>query len=602
MKKKVSDFIADFLADSGVTDVFTIVGGGAMHLNDSFGHAPRLKCWYNHHEQASAIAAESYARINNKMAAVCVTTGPGGTNAITGVVGGWLDSIPMIVISGQVRYDTTARSTGLPLRAMGDQEFDIINAVGCMTKYSEMVTDPEMIRYCLEKALFTATHGRPGPCWLDIPLNVQGAFVETADLPSFDPSEELAALPLHIDRSEVEEVLKRIGEAERPVLYAGNGIRLSGGYDAFLRVIRKLNIPVVTSWNSIDLIADDDPLYAGRGGSLGDRPGNFTVQNSDLVLSIGSRLSLRQVGFNWKTWAREAFVIMEDVDENELKKPTLHVDMPLHVDARSLLEELDRLAVGPVFMNESWLDQCREWKQRYPVVEKRHCSPEGAANPYCFMKELSGRLSEGAVIVLSNGTACAVGSHAFAIKRGQRFIVNSAIASMGYGLPAAIGACISCGMKDTICVEGDGSLQMNIQELQTVVTNGLPLKIFVINNNGYHSIRMTQTNLFNSNFCGIGVESKDLGFPDLRKLAHAYGIPYESIMSNEEMGKIEDVLSSSGYVMCEVFVDTRQMFEPKSATKRLSDGTLFSPPLEDMHPFLDRDEFKKNMYIDTMDR
>lgn len=601
MRIKVSDLIADIIADHGITDVFTVVGGGAMHLNDSFGHHARLKCYYNHHEQGSAIAAESYSRVNNRMALLCVTTGPGGTNAITGVVGGWLDSVPMIVISGQVRYDTTAKSTGLPLRAMGDQEFEITKAVECMTKYCDMVTDPKMIRYCLEKALFVAAHGRPGPCWLDIPLNVQGAIVETDELISFDPHEYMKTLPMHIDQDTVDEIIDRIKRSKRPVLYAGNGIRLSGSFDLFQKVMRKLNIPIVTNWNSIDLVPDDDQLYTGRGGGLGDRAGNFAVQNSDLVLSIGSRLSLRQVGFNWGTWARDAFVIMEDVDEAELKKPTLHVNMPLHVDVRVLLEELDDRTSGRVFGGEEWIEQCQTWKNKYPVVQERHYSSEGLTNPYCFMKELSKRLPEGAMTVVGNGTACAVGSHAFVIKKDQRFIVNSAIASMGYDLPAAIGVCISSGLKDTICIAGDGSIQMNIQELQTVVTNDLPIKIFVINNEGYHSIRQTQTNLFNSNFCGIGPQSKDLGFPDMSKLAGAYGFPYFSIKSNGETAKLDSIISQQGYLICEVFVDIEQKFEPRSATKKLPDGRLFSPPLEDLFPFLDRDELRKNMYIGLME-
>ena len=599
MKVKVSDFIADYLADYGITDVFTVVGGGAMHLNDSFGHHPRLKCFYNHHEQASAIAAESYARVNNKMALLCVTTGPGGTNAITGVVGGWLDSIPMIVISGQVRYDTTARSTGLPLRSMGDQEFDITKAIGCMTKYSEMVTDPKRIKYCLDKALFLASHGRPGPCWLDIPLDVQGAYIDTEDLEEFDPGKEENDIPPKADKKIVEKIIEKIRSSERPVFYAGNGIRLAGAYGVFRKVIRKLNIPVVTCWNSIDLIPDSDPLYAGRGGSLGNRAGNFAVQNSDLVFSVGSRLSLRQVGFNWKTWAREAFVIMEDADENELKKPSLHVDMPIHADAKDLLETMDSLLGGKtVFKNTEWLKQCEIWKKKYPVVQERHCVPEGYANPYCFYKELSARLPENKMVVTGNGTACAVGSHAFTVKEGQRFITNSAIASMGYDLPAAIGVCVASG-SDTICIAGDGSLQMNIRELQTVVTNRLPIKLFVINNGGYHSIRLTQTNLFNKNFCGIGEESGDLGFPDLSKLAYAYGYPYYSIKSNGEMNKLDGILSKEGYLICEVFVTKEQIFEPKSATKKLPDGKLYSPPLEDMSPFLSREELESNMYIDT---
>ena len=598
---KVSDFIANYLVDSGLTDVFTVVGGGAMHLNDSFGSHPGLKCYYNHHEQASAMAAESYARIDNKMAVLCVTTGPGGTNAITGVDGGWLDSIPMLVISGQVRYDTTARSTGLPLRAMGDQEFDIVKSIDCMTKYSEMITDPNRIKYCLDKALFLAGNGRPGPCWLDIPLNVQGAYVDTNDLAEFHPEDEENDIPPPVEQETVDKIIEKIKTSSRPVFYAGNGIRLSGAYDVFTEVVEKLNIPVVTNWNSIDLISDDNPLYAGRGGSLGNRSGNFAVQNSDLVFSVGSRLSLRQVGFNWGTWAREAYVIMEDVDEYELKKPSVRVDFPIHADAKELLEKIDASLDGEkLFKGTEWIQQCNDWKAKYPVVQERHCA-EGPTNPYCFMKELSRRLPEGKNTVVGNGTACAVGGHAFVIRKNQRFITNSAIASMGYGLPASIGVCISSGLKDTICITGDGSIQMNIQELQTIITNKLPIKIFVINNEGYHSIRMTQTNLFDKNFHGVGKQSGDLGFPSFEKLAYAYGFPYHSIKTNGDLVKLDGILSSEGYLICEVFVTTDQIFEPKSATKKLPDGTLFSPPLEDMFPFLSREELRNNMYIDTIE-
>ena len=596
MKMKVSDFIAQYLVDWGITDAFTITGGGAMHMNDSFGHQKGLKCYYQHHEQACAIAAEAYARINNKLALLCVTTGPGGTNAITGVVGGWMDSIPMLVISGQVRYDTMVRTTGLDIRSMGDQEFDITKAICTMTKYCELVDDPNRILYCLHKALVMATNGRPGPCWLDIPLNVQGAFIETDDLVDYDPKEYLDTLPLSIEDSVVKEVLEKVGNAERPVFYAGNGIRLSGGYDIFLKVIRKLNIPVVTNWDSIDLIADDDPLYAGRGGSLGDRAGNFAVQNSDLILSIGSRLSLRQTGFNWTKWAPHAFVIMEDICADEMKKPILHVEMPLHVDAKVLLERIDSLTDNKVFDKQGWVDQCQAWKKKYPVVEQKHYDDTNLSNPYCFLKELSRRLPEGYITVVGNGTACAVGSHAYVIKKGQRFIVNSAIASMGYDLPAGIGACVANGCKDIVCIAGDGSIMMNLQELQTIVTNKLPIKLFIINNQGYQSIRITQTNLFNKQFVGIGEQSGDLGFPDFGKLSAAFGIPYYSIKSNAEMTKLDDILSKPGFLVCEVFVNTEQFFEPKSATRKNPDGTLYSPPLEDMAPFLPREELEKNLY------
>lgn len=601
MRIKVSNYISQFLVEHGISDVFTVTGGGAMHLNDAFGHQQGLHCTYNHHEQACAIAAESYARINNKIALVCVTTGPGGTNAITGVVGGWLDSIPMLVISGQVRYDTTARSTGLNIRALGDQEFDITRAVECMTKYCEMVIDPTKIKYCLEKALYLSQTGRPGPCWLDIPVNVQGAFIETDDLISFNIEDEEQKESIKDDV--IYTVIKKLKDAKRPVLNAGNGIRISGGFEAFKKLVKKLNIPVVTGWNSIDLMSDNDELYIGRAGIMGDRAGNFAIQNSDLVLSIGSRLSIRQVGYNYKTWAREAFTIIVDIDSEELKKPTLHVDMPICADAKEFMEKLDsELEHGEIETNNFWLDKCTEWKKKYPVVQSKHYEDNDRVNVYAFIKELSSVLPEDYITVVGNGSACVVGSHAYVIKEGQRFIINSAIASMGYDLPAAIGACIANDRKSLVCLTGDGSIQMNLQELQTIITNKLPIKIFIINNEGYHSIRQTQKNFFGEPLVGIGEDSHDLSFPSMEKLSAAYGYSYYSAKKNNELrNAIDKTFEETSATICEIFVNKKQNFEPKSATKRLDDGSLVSPPLEDLAPFLERDEFLENMIITPID-
>lgn len=597
MKVKVSDYIADFLAKNDITNVFTVTGGGAMHLNDSLGHHPDLKCIYNHHEQACSIAAESYARINNKIAAVCVTTGPGGTNAITGVVGGHLDSIPMLVISGQVRYDTTARSTGLNLRALGDQEFDICKAVESMTKYCEMVIEPTKIRYCLEKALYIAKSGRPGACWLDIPLNVQGAYIEIDDLQGYDIAEYNMILPNKTEESTINKIIEKIKIAERPVLYAGSGIRTSGAYDGFRKLIEKLNIPIVTAWNSIDAIEDEHKLYAGRAGIMGDRAGNFAVQNSDLVLSIGCRLSIRQVGYNYKTWAREAYTIVVDVDKEELKKPTVRIDLPVWADAKQFIEQMNSSLEEPLACKEEWVNRCNEWRIKYPVVTKKMLEDK-QANVYAFIKKLSDSLEENKITVVGNGSACVVGSHAYTIKKGQRFIINSAIASMGYDLPAAIGACVSNNCQDTICITGDGSIQMNLQELQTIIQNKLPIKIFIINNKGYHSIRQTQKNYFGEPLVGIGEESEDLSFPDMSKLSAAYGFDYYSIKTNEEMdSKIREVQDKKGPVICEIFVSPEQNFEPKCQARRLEDGTMVSSPLEDLAPFLSREELKENMII-----
>ncbi|PST31143.1 thiamine pyrophosphate-binding protein [Enterocloster lavalensis] len=662
MKKRLSDYIADRLVEAGICQVFTVTGGGAMHLNDALGHKEGLHCLYNHHEQASAMAAEAYARIHNRIAALCVTTGPGGTNAITGVVGGWLDSIPMLVLSGQVRYDTTARWSGVGIRAMGDQEFDICKSIDCMTKYSEMVIDPERIRFCLEKALYLSQSGRPGPCWLDIPLNVQSAQIETEALVGFDPAayeaggtgwgtkeaqdshgipgdfagkgEKRQVLPPPVSRETAMVVLEKIRVAQRPVINAGNGIRIGKAFEVFERVVNKLGVPVITGWDSEDLMCDDDPLYVGRAGNMGDRPGNFAIQNSDLVLSIGSRLSIRQVGYNYGTWARAAYVIVNDIDEEELKKPSVHSDMRIHGDARDLLEQMDKVldelltaeegraggeAGGKPFFDGgqglagmSWIETCRMWKEKYPVVLPKHFAhgDEEPANVYAMIKEISSRLEEGQITVVGNGSACVVGGHAWVIKKGQRFITNSAIAAMGYDLPAAIGVwaasrdqqCYHQGDrvtgKDLILLTGDGSIQMNLQELQTIIHHEMNIKIFLINNGGYHSIRQTQKNFFGEPLVGIGVDSGDLSFPSMEKLAAAYGYPYVAVYHNSQLPEaVEQTLAIDGPVICEVFVSRDQNFEPKSSAKRLPDGTMVSPPLEDLSPFLPDEEMDANMMI-----
>ena len=609
MKIRLADYVACFLAEHGVTDVFSVVGGGAMHLNDALGHYDGLKVTYNHHEQACAIAAEAYARINNRIAAVCVTTGPGGTNALTGVLCGWLDSIPMFVISGQVRYDTTARyaqkATGAVVRAMGDQEYDIVKSVENMTKYAVMIEDPMQIRYCLEKAWHLATTGRPGPVWIDIPVNFQGAFIETDDLNSYDPSEDDSInLPPELSEDVVTDIITKIKNAKRPVLHAGYGIRLSGAYDVFRQALEKLNIPVVTYWNAIDLIENEHRLYVGRAGNMGDRPGNWAIQNADLIIAVGTRISIRQVGYNWKTWARAAEVVMVDIDKEEMKKPTLHVDVPVWADAGDFFRKVNDLLDESVEGHEEWIATCNSWKKNYPVVQPKHWEENGfSANVYAFISYLSNKLPEKTMTAVSNGACCVVGNQAFVIKKGSRLANNSAVASMGYGLPAAIGTCIGSGYQNTICLEGDGSIMMNLQELQTILTNRLPIKIFLINNNGYHSIRITQSNLFsNHSKVGIGPESGDLSFPDFEKLSQAFGYTYLSAKSNAEMMKtVDKALSIDGPVFVEIFTDTKQVWEPKSSTKRLEDGTLVSPPLEDLAPFIDREELKKIMLIPLID-
>lgn len=600
MKIRVADYIAEFLVRSGIDHVFMVTGGGAMHLDDAIGHCQGLKCVFDHHEQACAIAAESYARVAHKIAAVCVTTGPGGTNAITGVLGGWLDSIPMLVISGQVRYDFTVRSSGLPLRQLGDQEYDITKSVANMTKYCVMVTDGLKIRYCLEKALYFALNGRPGPCWIDVPLNIQSSIVETDELCGYDPAENPEVRQAPIDEKTVDAVMRKLRTAKRPVIYAGSAIKMSEAYENFLRLIEQLNVPVVMTYNSFDNLWVDHPLYAGRGGINGDRAGNFAVQNSDFLLSLGSRLSVRQVGYDFKDWAREAFTVVVDIDPAELKKPTLHVDIPVCGDVAEFIGDLLKVSSGYRYDGEEWLKQCREWVRKYPVVTKQQAFPAGKVNPYYFMKALSERLPEGQVVVFGNGSACVTSSQTFMTKRRQRIVKNSGCAAMGYDLPAAVGAAVACG-ETVVCVTGEGSMQMNLQELQTILQNKLPVKLFIINNNGYHSIRQTQMNFFQPPLVGIGGDSGDLSFPSIEKLAAAYGFPYLRCEENAGVDEfVKKAIAAEGALLAEVVVTIEQKFEPKSASKKLPDGRMVSAPLEDMFPFLPREEFLNEMIIDPV--
>ncbi len=606
MKVKVSDYIANYFVEHGIKNIFTVVGGGAMHLNNSFGHHPGLHCIYNHHEQASSIAAESYFRVNGNMAGLCVTSGPGAINALNGVVGAYQDSIPMIVVSGQTKTSLTIKSSGLPLRTFGNQEFDIMSALDKACKYKVMVEKAEEIKYHLDKAFYYATSGRPGPCWLDIPIDIQGKMVDTYDLISYKPEH----LPLDNEdevAEKISKVIDKLKAAKRPVLYIGNGVRISGGKKALDSLVEKIKVPVVTCWDSIDVMETENLYYTGRAGIMGDRAGNFAVQNSDLLICIGNRLSVYQIGFQYDSWAREAYKVMVDIDPLELKKPTINIDLPICYDAKAFMEGLTDRAIGLDTDFSEWVNICSNWKTKYPVVGEKHYNQEDRINIYAFMDCFSRALPEKAITVVANGSASVVGSAAYHIKKGQRFIMNCALSSMGYDLPASIGASVSAMQgqenyyKDVFCLAGDGSVQMNIQELQTIVTNRLPVKIVIINNEGYHQIRLTQTNIFDKAFVGIGPESNDLSFPCFEKLSYAYGIPYLACKDKTTMKEsIESFLDMDGYAMMEVFCDTNQVFEPKSATKRLPDGSLYSPPLEDLAPFLSREELKENMYIPLM--
>lgn len=598
---KLSDYVAQKLVEHGVKHVFMVTGGGAMHLNHSFGTLSELECIFNHHEQACSIGAEAYYRLTNQLPVVNVTSGPGGTNAITGVYGAFVDSVAMLVISGQVKWETTVRSTGLPLRQYGDQELDIEELVRPVTKYCQMVTDPQTIRYHLEKALYLATAGRPGPCWLDIPLNVQGAQIDPETLPGFDPAELEEPWKKTDLQSATNEIFAKIRDAKRPVIFVGGGIRLSGEHKAFLKLAEKLQIPVVTGWNAHDVIWNAHPYYAGRPGTIGDRAGNFVVQNADLLLILGSRLNIRQVSYNWQSFAREAYKIWVDIDELELKKPTVKADMPIHANLKDLLPILANESYeGPTQAHKEWMQWSRERMNRFPVVLPEYWENE-QVNPYCFMSELFNQLQEDQIVVTGNGSACVVSFQAADLKPGQRLWTNSGCATMGYDLPAAIGVNKASGGKSIVCLAGDGSIMMNLQELQTIAGNQLPIKIFILNNSGYVSIFQTHRNFFNGVEVGGGPKS-GVSFPNFEKLSAAFDLPYRKVPKHADLkDAIKATLNENGPCVCEIMIDENVVFAPKLGAKQHPDGRITSPPLEDLSPFLPREVLLENMIVKTID-
>ena len=593
---RLADFLVDFLARNQLSHVFMVTGGAAMHLNDAIGRNRQIRYTCCHHEQACAMAAEGFFRASGKLAVVQVTGGPGGINALNGVFGAWTDSIPMLVVSGQSKRETLMSSTNLPLRQLGDQEVDIVRMAGGITKYAVQILDPASIRHHLEKALYLATHGRPGPVWLDIPIDVQGAQIDPGTLQGFDLS-KIEQSPVFSDatREQVRFILDRIKKAKRPVIYAGSGIRLSGQEGLFLELAGCLGVPVVAAWNSNDLLPNDHPAYVGRPGTLGDRAGNFAVQNSDFLLILGCRLNIRLISYNWKSFAPHAFKVMVDVDEAETKKPTLSIDLSIHADLKKFLPAMDNLSRDWTPHHGEWLAWCHERVRRYPVVLSEYWKLMEKVNPYCFMDRLSEALQDGEVVVCGDGTACVTAFQAIQIRPGMRLFHNSGCASMGYDVPAAIGAAVALPKKPrVICLAGDGSLMMNLQELQTASGLKLPIKIFVLNNTGYHSIRQTQQNFFPDNIVGCGEES-GLSFPDFEKVAAAFNLPFRRIGNHGELDEaIRWTLTTPGPVLCEVMLDLAQGFAPKLSSRKLEDGRMETAPLDDMSPFLSREELTEN--------
>lgn len=586
MKLRVADYVAQLLVENNIKQVFAVVGGGAMHLDDALGNHEGIHCIFNHHEQACAMAAESYARVNNQMAVACVTSGPGGTNAITGVLCAWNDSIPLMVISGQVRTDTTIQSTGLKLRQFGEQEYDIVNSVSNMTKYAEMIIDASKVRYCIEKAIYLATHGRRGPVWIDIPLDIQGMIIETDNQLPYSPekadiSEELRKL---------EQVVVELEKAKRPVILAGSGIRNSGTYEVFREFIAKTHIPVVAATGISDLFPVMAQDYYGNFGVIGGRAGNFIVQNADCLLILGARLSLKQIGFNYEKFSPDSFKIMVDVDKLELQKKTISIDIPICMDLKDFFENIKTKEVSTGFIDDKWIEYCSELKMKFPIYQNGFNNSD-KVNPYYFAKKLQEYAESDAIIVVGNSCACDMTRQIGISQEGQRMWGNTNCGTMGYDVPAALGASVASG-KSVYCMTGDGSIMMNIQELQTIVHNQLPVKIFIHNNEGYEAIVNTHTNFF-GRLTGCTKES-GISFPNFELLAKAFGMPYYICRNHEDVDRVlPEFVKMKGFGICEIWSDEKQLIEPKTKSKSLGNGKMYSPPLDDLFPFLEEKEYSR---------
>lgn len=603
---RVADYIFKTLADKGVRHVFFVSGGGAMHLNDALGRESRIKYVCNLHEQACAMAAEGYARISGMPGVINVTTGPGGTNALTGVMGAWLDSVPMLIISGQIKRATMI--TACPdhkLRQLGDQEYNIVDAVKPMTKFAKTVMSVEEVPETLEYAWRLCQSGRPGPVWIDVPLDIQAAEIKSTNFTnSPDPINSCNSCNSWTKQapapSQISQLVSLLQSAKRPALIVGSGIRNAKAEKLFLEVAESLNIPVLTSISGIDLISSDHRLFFGRPGILGERPANFIMQNSDLFIVLGTRMGIRICGYAYETVARAATKVMVDVDEAELNKPTFRPDVKIHADAGEFLKAL-HTSLPALPEHTEWLAYCNRVKAKYPIVRPEHRNRTDYVSSYVLPEAIMRHAPDPLTVVTSNGIAYTSTFQAIPIRKGMRMFSNEACASMGYGLPAAIGAAFADSSRTLACFEGDGSIQMNLQELQTLVSYKLPIKLFVYNNAGYLSIKTTQRSFFGGHFVGSEASSGVI-LPSFEKLAAAYGLPYFKLQNNQELdAKLPLVFQTPGPALIEVLLDPFEVLGPKAASKKLPDGRMVSAPLEDMAPFLPRDEFRANMLIPPLE-
>lgn len=591
---KVSDYVIKRLEETGAMHMFMLPGGGAMHLNDSLGHSQKIQYVCCLHEQACAIAAEAYARVTNNIGLLMVTTGPGGTNALTGIAGAYLESTPVFVVSGQVKRMDMINNQGL--RQQGMQELDIVSVVKPITKYAALVDDPQMIRYHMEKALYEATHGRKGPVWLDIPLDVQATLVDEERLIGYSPAPPLENSHLE---AQVLQIIDLLNNANRPVLLAGNGIRLADGIREWEELATLLNIPVLTTWNGIDLMEENNPLYYGRPGGLGHRYANFIQQNSDFFLSIGARLNLLQTGYHFDGFARAAVKVMVDIDSAELHKINVRPDISVCADAKEFitlfLKHHDKIIQKD---RQEWFSYCMRTKEKYPIIRQEYREQKELVNTYCLLETISKYMTPDDIYVSgSSGSCIDISMQTFQVKKGQRVFCTKGLASMGYGLPSAIGACLAGGGKRTVGVNGDGGFVMNIQELETISRLQLPIKIFVLSNRGYGAIKATQTNLFSGHLVAC-TEDSGLSIPPIARIAAAYGLKTVRIQSNNELEeKVQEALNAPGPVICEVMTPIALTAVPKQVSYKRSDGQMESKPLEYMNPPISDEEMAQNMLI-----
>lgn len=597
---RVADYIAEYIYNLGVGHVFVITGGGAMFLNDGVAKHHKLKALCNHHESACAIGAVGYAKYRNSFGVAMVSTGCGGTNSLTGLLDAWQDSVSCIFISGQVKRKEASANCGIRLRQFGVQEADIVSIVSPITKYATVVNNPDEIRYHLEKASWMAQSGRPGPVWLDIPLDVQGAEIEVSGLEGFTPSKSDLSYKLEASEDEIRHFASCVEKAERPIIIAGNGIKLSKSNGLFRNFVETWNIPVVNTFLSIDILPSEHHLAIGRIGIRGDRAGNFALQNSDLVISLGSRLCVPSTGYEYDHFAREAYVLVVDIDSQEHKKNTVKIDYFINADVENFVQKCLSTLSARKGSFKSWAKKCRTWRSKWPVCLPEYCDETEGVNIYHFLDALSRKNKSAAVVVSDAGSAYYATAQGLKIYGDQRHITSGAQADMGFTLPACLGVSVAKKNGEVIGVTGDGSLQSNIQELQTLVHNRLPIKLFVINNNGYLSIRATQSKFFGGR--GIGTDSRnEVSFPSTEKIAAAYGIKFVKIhgVSDLEEG-LDAALGHDGPVICELLSPENQAIAPAVSSLRLDDGRMVSKPMEDMFPFLEREEFMREMIVSPL--